>query len=149
VKKLIDEKAKHSSELVNGWSFNLNSGYFGTDYLLRAAIAKNSLAENTAQEALYPKAFVDGKGDILSGTQKYVLHFDKDNIPPVKAFWSLIMYNSKAYFVDYPINRYALGDRTHGLKYNANGSLDIYIQHDSPGKDKSLTGCLPRQMTST
>jgi hypothetical protein len=134
--KLIDYKTTHSSALVNGWSFNLNSGNFGTDYLLRAAIAKNSLNENIAEEALYPKAFVDGKGNTLTGTQKYVLHFDKNKIPPVKAFWSLTMYNSKAYLVDNPINRFAIGDRTPGLKYNPDGSLDIYIQHDNPGKEK-------------
>lgn len=85
---------------------------------------------------MYSKAYVDSIGNPLSGSQKYVLHFDKDNLPPVKAFWSVIMYNSKSYFADNPLNRYAIGDRTAGLKYNSDGSLDIYIQHDNPRKDR-------------
>lgn len=134
--KLIDEKVKHGTNLINGWTFNLKSGNFGTDYLLRAAIAKDSIAQNSPEEAVYSKAYVDGSGNPLKGSQKYVLHFDNDNLPPVKAFWSVTMYNSKSYFEDNPLNRYAIGDRTAGLKYNLDGSLDIYIQHDNPGKDR-------------
>ena len=63
------------------------------------------------------------------------LHFDKGQTPPVNAFWSTTMYNAKQAFVANPINRYAIGDRDR-LKFNKDGSLDIYIQHDSPGKDK-------------
>ena len=63
------------------------------------------------------------------------MHFDKGQTPPVNAFWSLTMYNAKQAFVANPINRYAIGDRDK-LKFNPDGSLDIYVQHDSPGKDK-------------
>lgn len=134
--KLIEEKVRHGTNLTNGWTFNLKSGNFGTDYLLRAAIAKDSIAQNSPEEAVYSKTYIDGIGNPLSGSQKYVLQFDKDNLPPVKAFWSVTMYNSKSYFTDNPLNRYAIGDRTEGLKYNSDGSLDIYIQHDNPGKDR-------------
>jgi hypothetical protein len=65
----------------------------------------------------------------------HVIHFDKGQTPPANAFWSITMYNAKQAFVANPINRYAIGDRDK-LKFNADGSLDIYIQHDSPGKEK-------------
>ena len=71
----------------------------------------------------------------MNGATRYVVHFDKGQTPPVNAFWSLTMYNAKQAFVANPINRYAIGDRDK-LKFNPDGSLDIYIQHDSPGKDK-------------
>lgn len=134
--KLIDEKVRNLGSVVNGWSFNLDTGNYGTDYLLRAAIAKTALGANIPQEALYPAVFVDNRGEQLTGSRNYVIHFDKDKIPPVNGFWSISIYNSKDYFVDNPINRYAIGDRTPGLKNNADGSLDIYIQHDSPEKAK-------------
>jgi hypothetical protein len=136
--KLIDEKVRNLGTVVNGWSFNLDTGDYGTDYLLRAAIAKTAHGANSPQEALYPAVFTDDRGEQLTGSRNYVIHFDKDKIPPVDGFWSISMYNSKDYFVDNPINRYAIGDRTPGLKYNADGSLDIYIQHDSPEKDKEF-----------
>jgi hypothetical protein len=66
----------------------------------------------------------------------YVIHFDKGQLPPVKAFWSLTIYNNKSYLVDNPINRYSVGELTAGLKNNTDGSLDIYIQNASPGADK-------------
>jgi hypothetical protein len=134
--KLIDGKVRNLGTVVNGWSFNLGTGDYGTDYLLRAAIAKTAHGANSPQEALYPAVFVDDRGEQLNGSRNYVIHFDKDKIPPVNGFWSISMYNSRDYFVDNPINRYAIGDRTPGLKFNADGSLDIYIQHDNPGKDK-------------
>ena len=66
----------------------------------------------------------------------YVIHFDKGQLPPVKAFWSLTIYNNQSYLVDNPINRYSVGELTPGLKNNTDGSLDIYIQNTSPGADK-------------
>jgi hypothetical protein len=135
--RLIDEKVRNLGTIVNGWSINLDQvGDYGTDYLLRAAVAKTGLGANSPQEALYPMVSVDDRGEQLTGSRNYVIHFDKDKIPPGDWFWSISMYNSKDYFVDNPINRYAIGDRTPGLKYNTDGSLDIYIQHDNPGKDR-------------
>jgi hypothetical protein len=74
------------------------------------------------------------KGQPLTGANNYTIHFTQ--IPPVKAFWSVTMYNNKSYFVDNPINRYNIGGLTKGLKNNTDGSLDIFVQHQSPGKDK-------------
>ena len=134
--KLIDGKVNDLGTNINGWIINLNTGNYGSDYLLRAAVTKVLLGANVPQESVYPYTLVDSDGKNLSGTQKYVLHFDKNNLPPVDAFWSLSMYNSKKYFVDNQLNRFSIGDHTPGLKYNADGSLDIYIQHNSPDKDK-------------
>jgi hypothetical protein len=122
--------------VVNGSNTTNNVGNFGTDYLLRAAVAKYGLFANSPEEAVYPGTFTDSQGQNLTGSNKYLLHFDKGQTPPVNAFWSLTMYNNASYFVDNPINRYAIGDRTAGLVYNDDGSLDIYIQHDNPGPDK-------------
>lgn len=77
---------------------------------------------------------MDGKP--LSGTNNFTIHFNARQTPPVKAFWSITLYNNKSLFVDNPINRYNIGDNTAGLKNSTDESLDIYIQHDKPGKDK-------------
>ena len=133
---LIDEKVKNLGTVINGWAVNMKSGNYSTDYLLRAGVAKTGLGANIPEEAVYPITYVDGNGTKLTGAHKYVLHFDKNLIPPVDGFWSITMYNSKDYFVDNPLNRYVIGDRTPGLKYNNDGSLDIFIQHDNPRIDR-------------
>jgi len=144
--QLIDEQVQNIGTVVNGWSIpglilkdgkgKFEFGNYGTDYLLRAAVAKFGLFANSAEEAVYPTAFTDSQGQNLTGTHNYIIHFDKGQLPPVKAFWSLTIYNNKSYLVDNPINRYSIGGLNPGLKNNADGSLDIYIQHDNPGKDK-------------
>jgi hypothetical protein len=126
---------KPPSKVVNGWMLTYDLGSYGTKYLYRAAIALVGLGANLPADALYPLTRVDGEGKPLSGQNKYVMHFTKDQIPPVQAFWSLTLYNDKQFFVENPINRYAIGDRDK-LKFNPDGSLDLYIQHESPGKDK-------------
>jgi hypothetical protein len=119
-----------------GWRTNLTAiGTYGTDYLGRAAVAFAGLGANTVEDAVYPTAVVDADGQPFSSDKAYVLHFDKDQIPPVRAFWSLTMYNEEQFFAANSQNRYAIGDRD-PLKYNPDGSLDIYIQRQSPGADK-------------
>lgn len=121
---------------VNGWNIAFKHfGDFGTDYKLRAAVALGGLGANLAEDAIYPSCSVDADGNTFNGANKYVLHFDKGQTPPVNAFWSLTMYDSDGFFIHNPINRYAIGDRSN-LKTNTDGSVDIYIQHDSPGKDR-------------
>lgn len=122
--------------IVNNWGMLLPPiGTYGTDYLRRALIAYGGLGANVIEDALYPTASVDKDGKPFKSSEKYVLHFEKDEIPPVRAFWSLTMYNDKQFFADNPINRYAIGDRDN-LKFNDDGSLTLYIQRESPGKDK-------------
>ncbi len=117
---------------VNGWHFSLKTGLYGTNYLERAMVAAIGLGANRPQDAVYPYTFVDGTGKHLDGKNNYLLHFTKEQIPPVKGFWSLTMYNDQFYFVNNSLNRYAISPRDN-LKFNADGSLDLYIQKDSPG----------------
>jgi hypothetical protein len=119
-----------------GWRTNLTAiGTYGTDYLSRAAVAYAGLGANTVEDAVYPTAVTDADGKPFSSDNAYVLHFNKDQIPPARAFWSLTMYNEEQFFAANPENRFAIGDRD-ALKYNPDGSLDIYVQRESPGKDK-------------
>ncbi|HSG15055.1 MAG TPA: DUF1254 domain-containing protein [Anaerolineae bacterium] len=124
---------------VNGWLIpnTSRSGNFGTDYYLRLETAEIGLLANDAREALYIGCFMDEHGEPLVGGRKYVMHFDKDQIPPVRQFWSLTMYtHPPGFLTESATNRYAIGSLTPGLKYNSDGSVDIYIQRDSPGADK-------------
>jgi hypothetical protein len=137
-KKRVGELAHNPGigKSVDGWHVMLDGiGTYGTNYDARAGIAKTGLGANLPDDAIYPMVRMDGDGALLSGANKYVIHFAKGQTPPVNAFWSITMYNDKQAFVANPINRYAIGDRDH-LKPNPDGSLDIYVQHDSPGKDK-------------
>jgi len=134
--KLIDAKVQNLGVKINGWSVNLDTGNFGTDYLLRAAVAKFALGANSPAEAVYPSIFTDNQGQNLTGTHNYLIHFDKGQTPPVNAFWSITLYNDKSYLAENPINRYSIASHTEGLKYNPDGSLDTYIQNASPGTDK-------------
>lgn len=125
-----------SGTLVSGWRTNLTAiGTYGTDYLHRAGIAYAGLGANPIEDAVYPTALADADGQPFSSDRHYVLHFDKNQIPPVRGFWSLTMYNEKQLFASNPIERYAIGDRDK-LMFNPDGSLDLYIQRESPGKDK-------------
>jgi hypothetical protein len=133
--EIMAKAKKPPSKVVNGWMLSYDLGSYGTNYPYRAAIALVGLGANLPADALYPLTRVDGEGKPLTGKNKYVMHFTKDQIPPVKAFWSLTLYNDKQFFVKNPLNRYAIGDRDK-LKFNPDGSLDLYIQHESPGKDK-------------
>lgn len=104
-------------------------------FMMRAVAARIGLWGNHAYEAVYPTVDLDGNGDQLVGEHQYTLHLDE--LPPTDAFWSLTMYQPpKFYLVANPVNRYSIGDRTAGLTYNPDGSLDIYFQKDSPGPEK-------------
>jgi hypothetical protein len=134
--KAIDAEVANAGTNINGWRYAIPTGDYGTDYLFRAAVTQIGLGANIAQESLYPVAFTDSQGKPLTGTNNYTIHFNPGQTPPVKGFWSITMYNNKSLFVNNPINRYSIGKYTEGLKNNTDGSLDIYIQHQSPGKDK-------------
>jgi hypothetical protein len=131
----IQAHEKNLGKLENGWLIILRAGEYGTDYLQRALVTFVGLGANRPEDAIYPIAQVDGEGNPLNGQNHYVLHFPKDKIPPIKAFWSLTMYNDQYFFIENPLKRYSISPRNH-LIYNRDGSLDIYIQHDSPGVEK-------------
>ncbi len=124
-----------TGDLRNGWTIHWDLGRYGTNYGLRAVIASFALGANAPEDSIAPTTRLDGGGRPLNGANKYVLHFDKGKTPPANAFWSLAIYNDKHFFVANPIDRYAIGDRDK-LQLNPDGSLDLYLQHDSPGKDK-------------
>ena len=119
---------------VNGWNILVkNIGYYGIDYTCRAVEAMFVLGANIPQDAVYGTAYFDKDGNSLNGTNKYIIHFNKDQLPPVNAFWSITLYNSKGFLVENPINRYAVSSHIGKLNYNSDGSLDIFIQNTSPG----------------
>jgi len=129
------------AEPIDGWYYNPPQiGIFGTDYTYRAIVALNALLAMEPAEAVYPSVETDAQGHVLTGERKYRLHIPTTGIP-VGAFWSLSMYelmdDGRLFFLNNPINRYAIGDRTSGLKKNDDGSIDILIQHEAPGGEKN------------
>ncbi|ARP98526.1 DUF1254 domain-containing protein [Pseudorhodoplanes sinuspersici] len=119
----------------NGWAFTTKTGIYGTDYLMRALVTAIGLGANRPQDAVYPTSKVDADGGKYNGANKYVMRFPKGHLPPVEGFWSLTMYDSQYFFVNNPLNRYSISPRQ-DLQTNPDGSTDLYIQKDSPGKDK-------------
>ncbi len=134
--QLVENAKLTSATVVNGWRYTMGGGRAGYDITLRAALAKTVLGANVAEESLYPNTVVDADGNKLDGANKYVLHFDKGQIPPVTVFWNLNMFGDDMFFVENDFKRYSIGSTTDGLKYNKDGSIDIYIQNENPGKDK-------------
>jgi len=126
---------KEGGTLQDGWMFSTRAGVYGTDYLQRAFITAIGLGANRPQDAVYPTSTEDAEGKKYSGANKYVVHFPKGQTPPVNAFWSITMYDADYFLVDNILNKYTVSPRDH-LKYNADGSLDLYIQNDAPEKDK-------------
>jgi hypothetical protein len=134
--KYIAEMATKTAKPVNGWFINHGLGDYKTNYLSRAAVAMIGLGANLDADAIYPMSVMDANGEKYDASKyNYVLHFDAGKLPPVNAFWSLTMYGMDDFMVANPINRFAIGDRNK-LKKNADGSIDIYIQKNNPGKDK-------------
>lgn len=134
--KLMQAKLPTLARVVNGWQMNTDTmGVYGNYYLKRAIVAMAGLGANQPEDAIYPLCLADADGKPLEGTNPYVLHFTKDELPPVAAFWSITMYDAEGFQVANSLDRFAIGDRDN-LTYNADGSLDIYIQSDSPGPDK-------------
>ena len=93
------------------------------------------LGANLPQDAVYPMSVADADGKPLTGANKYVLHFAKDKIPPAQAFWSVTLYDKDGFPSPNDTKHNAIGDRD-ALKFNADGSLDLYIQQELPGADK-------------
>lgn len=122
-----EEKTLHA-----GWRMPpMEIGRYGQDYGLRATVAMLGLGANLAADAVYPSAQQDGHGQQLRGDKQYRLHFAAGQLPPAKAFWSVTAYDGDSFLIHNPLKRYALGDRDH-LQYNADGSLDIYMQANPP-----------------
>jgi hypothetical protein len=130
--KLLKEQ-----KTTNGWlHFTSDVGNWGTDYPLRAMGNMLGPGWNRPQDAVYPLSQKDANGDDYNGADhKYVIHFEKGPFPPVKAFWSITLYDPDFFFVPNSINRYELSQRNKFIT-NKDGSVDMYLQAESPGKGK-------------
>lgn len=132
----LNRLANHKAgEIANGWDIARQMmGSYGTAYTQRAFVALIGLGANLPEDAVYPMSAADADRKPYHGRHSYVLHFEADELPPVHGFWSLAMYDGDGYFVANPQDRYSIGDRDE-LQYNEDGSLDILLQHESPGPD--------------
>ena len=127
--------AAGDATLVNGWWFSVKTGIYGTNYMQRAFVTAIGLGANRPQDAVYPTSETGEDGKPYDGANKYVMHFDKGQMPPASGFWSLTMYDAAFFFVPNKLNRYTLSSRNK-FKLNPDGSVDLYLQKDSPGKGK-------------
>jgi len=140
--KKVEEAVAGIGVEQNGWRVGAAFGdraFYNGNWVLRAAAAKAGIYGNDAVEAMYPMAKALADGTPLDASQhNYTLTFPAGQQPPVNAFWSVTMYDGKTQFlIKNPINRYLINSpMLPGMKMNADGSLTIYIQKDSPGKDK-------------
>ncbi len=134
--KLMLWKMPGLARVENGWSMNTNTmGVYGNYYLKRAIVAQQGLGANLPGDAIYPLNLGDESGKALDGANKYTMHFEKKDLPPVSAFWSITLYDQAGYQVANSLNRFAVSSWM-PFKYNPDGSLDLYFQNESPGAGK-------------
>ncbi|MCH9733421.1 MAG: DUF1254 domain-containing protein [Actinomycetia bacterium] len=132
----IQAGATSLGDIIDGWaSLTENMGVYGNSYFRRAVVTLVGLGANPPEDAVYPLLVTDAAGQQLSGENDYTIHFEADKLPPVDAFWSVTMYDAEGYQVANDIDRFAIGDRD-ALQYNTDGSLDLYLQHSSPGPER-------------
>ncbi len=138
----VQDAVNHLGTQVNGWNIVSSGGdaaFYNGDWLKRAAIAQAGIYANDAEEATYPMAKILSDGTPLDGSKhNYTLTFPAGQLPPVNAFWSVTMYDGKSQLlIKNPINRYLINSpMLPDMKKNADGSLTLYVQKDSPGADK-------------
>ncbi len=128
------------SKVRDNWILtNPELANFKKNYSLRAKVAWGGFGANPVDVAIYPQAYVDAEGNILSGQYQYICHFD--SLPPVKEFWSLTAYGEDQFLIPNEINRNGINDRS-SITINEDGSLDLYLQKDRPSKEK-ISNWLP------
>ncbi|MDF0681560.1 MAG: DUF1214 domain-containing protein [Candidatus Nitrosocosmicus sp.] len=132
----------YGQQLPHNWSTISNEAAFGTDYFTRTAVAKSNIFVNSPKETKYFYQDLDKDGNRLNGSHRYTMTFPKDQTPPVYGFWSLTLYNEHHFFSPNEINRYSLGTKNKNLQTNADGSLTIYVQADSP-PESQMSNWLP------
>jgi hypothetical protein len=134
--RLMSWKLPTLARVANGWSMNTDTvGVYGNYYLKRAILAQQGLGANVPEDAIYPINLGDDSGKPLDGANKYTIAFEKSAMPPVNAFWSITLYDSDGFQVGNNIDRFAVSSWM-PFQHNADGSLDLYIQQESPGKDR-------------
>jgi hypothetical protein len=138
----VDQYLSSGAKDINGWKIGSLFGdrdFFHGDWLKRAAAAKGGIYGNDAAEAMYPMTKILADGESLDGSKhNYTLTFAKDQFPPVNAFWSVTMYDGKTQLlIKNPINRYLINSpMLPQMKKSDDGSLTLYVQNKSPGKEK-------------
>jgi hypothetical protein len=147
---MVDEATKAEAELVDPllqfrnwgtqldghWSTTGNNAAFGTDYFTRTAVAKSNILVNARNETKYFYQDLDGEGTRLNGANSYEVTFPKGKTPPVDGFWSLTVYDAQHFFAPNELGRYSLGTKNKTLQFEADGSLTIFVQQKSPGKER-------------
>jgi hypothetical protein len=134
--QLMKWKLATLARVANGWSMNTDTmGVYGNYYLKRALITQYGLGANLPEDAIYPANLADDTGKLLDGANKYTIHFDKGGAPPASAFWSITLYDDEGFQVANSLNRFAVSSWM-PFKVNADGSLDLYFQNESPSTDK-------------
>jgi len=134
--KRMQDTAPTIARVTNGWQMNTDTmGVYGNYYLKRAIVALAGLGANQVDDAIYPLNISDADGKPVMAENNSVLHFNKDALPPVGAFWSLTLYDAEGFQVANPLNRFALSSWM-PFATNADGSLDLYFQNASPGAGK-------------
>jgi len=132
----IRDHAARAARHVNGWSVSTSPiGTYGTDYLKRALMAYTELGSDLIEDAIHPTALTMPDGSPFDAESKYEVRFPAEGLPPVRAHWSLTLYDDRELLADNPIGRYALGSRD-PLRFDSDGSLMLYIQREPPGRDK-------------
>jgi hypothetical protein len=138
----VDELVANIGKRVNGWDVYSAFGdraFFNGDWLLRSAGAKIGIYGNSASEAVYPKTRIAADGQLIDTSKgNYTLTFAKGSLPPVNAFWSVTMYDATSQLlIKNPINRFLINSpMLPSMKKNADDSLTLYIQKNSPGQAK-------------
>ena len=123
-------------DVGNGWTSVGNSALWGTDYLNRTAVAKSSIFMLTPEEALYHLKVADSHGQELDGNHLYTVTFPHGELPPVKGFWSMTVYNAEHFFHQNKLNQFSVGTKNDDLQIGADGSLTLYMGASSPGANK-------------
>jgi hypothetical protein len=121
--------------LPGNWTTITNGAQFGTDYFTRTAVAKSNILVNKPNETRYFYQDLDTSGQRLRGNRSYTVRFAKGQLPPVRGFWSLTLYNEHHFFHPNELKRYSLGTKNNGLKYGADGSLTLYVGAKPPSAD--------------
>jgi hypothetical protein len=136
---MLQFKINSAMKNINGWGYTTKTGLYGTDYLMRALITAIGLGANRPQDAVYPTSLKDAKDAEYDRAHRYVMRFEKGMTPPAEGFWSLTMYDGQYFFVANPLNRYSISARQ-DLKAGPDGSIELYIQNESPGTGGDETG---------
>ena len=134
--QLMKWKVPTIARVANYWSMNTDTmGVYGNYYLKRAIVAQLGLGANLPEDAIYPLNLADASGKPLNGASRHSIHFDKGATPPVDAFWSITLYDADGFQVDNVLHRFAVSSWM-PFAFNPDGSLDLFFQNDSPGKEK-------------